>query len=320
MEWLKKVFIDLPSPYYTTSQGAAFLGNALELLDLLEPDSIDLIMTSPPFALQRRKEYQRDWATGAVPPEKYIEWFMAFVPKFHKVLKRTGSLVIHLGGSWNKNSPTKTLYNFELAIAIARSGLFHFIQDFYWFNNAKLPTPAQWVAVKRIRIKDAVDPIWWFAKTTNPKADNRKVLKPYSASMRKLLEKGYKPGKRPSGHDISDKFANDHGGAIPPNLLEIPNTNSNSYYLRACRAAGLKPCPARYPVALPSFFISFLTDPEDLVLDPFGGSNTTGEAAEKLGRRWLCFEICEEYLKGSWFRFLPLLRGNTNPAFQGRKQ
>jgi len=180
---------------------------------------------------------------------------------------------------------------------------FHLAQEFFWYNPSKLPTPAEWVTVRRIRVKDAVDFVWWLSKTPHPSANNRNVLKDYSESMRDLLKKGYKAKLRPSGHDISNNFQRDHGGAIPPNLLVIANTESNSRYLRACREADLKAHPARFPARLPEFFIKFLTQKGDIVLDPFGGSNVTGEVAEKMDRRWLCFELLEEYLKGSKYRF-----------------
>jgi len=287
----------LPSAYYSTPLGSAYLGDALELLSLVEDNSISLIVTSPPFALKRKKEY------GNVDADKYIEWFLPFAKELFRVLRDDGSFVLDIGGSWHPGNPTKTLYNFELLVQLCRNIGFHLAEDFYWFNPAKLPSPAEWVNVRRIRVKDAVDPVWWLSKTQSPKADNRKILKPYSRSMQDLLTRGYKPMLRPSGHDISAKFQNNRGGAIPPNLLTIANTESNSYYLRACRKAGLKPHPARYPIGLPEFFMKFLTDEGDVVLDPFCGSNVTGEGAERLRRRWLAFEISEAYLKSSRFRF-----------------
>ncbi len=108
---------------------------------------------------------------------------------------------------------------------------------------------------------------------------------------------------RPSGHQISEKFSRTHAGAIPPNLLQIANTESNSRYLRACRQAGIKPHPARYPARLPEFFIKMLTEEGDLVVDPFAGSNVTGEVCERLKRRWVAVDIVEDYLQGSRFRF-----------------
>lgn len=282
-------------PYYKTRWGSAYLGDALDLMKHIRKESVNLVMTSPPFALIRKKDY------GNVEADEYVAWFKPFADEILRILTPDGSLVIHIGGSWAKGEAKKTLYNFDLLISLSKK--LTFIQDFYWFNPSKLPTPAEWVTVRRIRVKDAVDPIWWFSQSDKPKADNRRVLKPYSKSMLKLFQEGYKPKLRPSGHQISDKFNRRHEGAIPPNLLRIANTDSNSRYLRMCRKEGIKPNPARYPQGLPRFFIKFLTDRGDKVLDPFGGSNTTGEVAEKLQRKWMCFDIVEEYLKGSMFRF-----------------
>jgi DNA modification methylase len=284
-------------PFYATDYGAAYLGDALIYLRDIERESIDLIVTSPPFALERKKEY------GNVSYEDYVPWFIDFAVEFKRILKNSGSLVIDIGGTWIRGRPTRSLYHFELAIALCKTLGFHLAQEFYWFNPSKLPSPAEWVTVQRIRVKDAVDPVWWLSKTPNPKATNRNVLQPYSDSMKKLLKNGYRAKMRPSGHDISDNFSKDNQGAIPPNLLSFANTDSNSFYLRECRKRGLKPHPARFPHALPEFFINFLTEPGDLVLDPFAGSNITGEVAERLGRRWLAFELALSYLEASKSRF-----------------
>jgi len=186
---------------------------------------------------------------------------------------------------------------------------FKLAQEFFGHNPAKLPSPAEWVTVQRIRVKDSVEYIWWLSKTDRPKADNRKVLNPYSADQKRLIENGYRPKKRPSGHNITDGFAKDHGGSIPSNVLQMGNNDSNGEYLRRCAEAGMAPHPARFPSDLPGFFIKFLTDPSDMVLDPFCGSNVTGATAEALKRRWAGFEIKSEYLDGSRFRF-PLTRSD----------
>ncbi len=287
-------------PLYTTKLGKAYLGNSRELLKGIPDESVNLIMTSPPFALRRKKEY------GNVAASEYVDWFAVFMNDFWRVLTPDGSLVIDIGGSWNRGEPTRSLYHFELLVRLCTK--FHLAQDFYWYNQARLPSPAEWVTVRRIRVKDAVDPVWWVSKNPFPKADNRNVLEEYSESMKALLKHGYRAKKRPSGHDISPHFKVDNGGAIPANFLVIANTESNSYYLTRCREEGIEPHPARFPIGLPSFFIKFLTDKGDTVLDPFAGSNVTGEAAEKLGRKWIVFELNEDYLKASKFRFEKLVR------------
>ena len=285
------------TPYYTQNNGAVYLGDSLELIKFIDDNSINLILTSPPFALTRKKEYGNESA------EKYVEWFLPFAYEFKRVLRNDGSLIIDLGGAYLPGIPVRSIYQYELLVKLCKEVGFFLAQEFYHYNPARLPTPAEWVTIRRIRVKDSVNVVWWLSKTPTPKADNRKVLKPYSQSMKQLLKNGYTAKTRPSGHDISDKFQKDNQGAIPPNLLEIANTESNSVYLRRCKAAGIKTHPARFPQGFAAFFIKFLTDKDDIVLDPFAGSNTTGFVCETLQRRWISFEINEDYLVGSRYRF-----------------
>jgi DNA modification methylase len=288
-------FITSQSPFYATALGEAHLGDSHRIMREIPDASVDLVMTSPPFALTRKKAY------GNMDAHDYVDWFMPFALEVHRILRPTGSFVVDIGGAWRRGVPTRSLYQYELLLRLATK--FEFAQDFFWYNPAKLPGPAEWVTVRRVRVTDAVNPIWWLAKTPNPKASNRRVLRPYSASMKQLLKNGYSAKLRPSGHQISGKFSRDHGGSIPHNLLQIANTESNSSYLRACAEHGLRPHPARFPEALPAFFINFLTEPGDLVLDPFAGSNATGRAAESLLRRWVAIELREPYVIASRFRF-----------------
>ncbi len=285
------------TPYSKTQYGFLVLADCLRYLQEQKSESVDLIVTSPPFGLVRKKDY------GNVESHQYLEWFRPFGKEFARVLKPTGSLVIDIGGAWIPGQPTRSLYHFELAVMLCREIKFNLAQEFFWWNPSKLPTPAEWVTVRRIRVKDAVDIVWWFSPTPWPKASNRRVLSPYSEAMRGLLRSGYRAKLRPSGHDISKKFSWDNGAAIPPNLIAVPNTESNSHYLRYCERNGIKPHPARFPAALPEFFVRMLTDRGDTVLDPFAGSCVTGEVCERLRRKWTCVEMREEYLRGALGRF-----------------
>lgn len=288
-------------PLYRTELGQAFVGDALELLAHIPDSSINLVLTSPPFALRRQKNY------GNVDESEYVEWLKPFGKQVLRVLKDNGSFVIDLGGAYRSGAPSRSLYNFRALISLCDEVGFHLAEDFYWFNPAKLPSPIEWVNKRKIRAKDAVNTIWWLSKTEWPKADVRNVLQPYSNRMKKLManpEDFYTPKKRPSGHDIGANFGKDNGGAIPSNMLSIPNTDSNSAYLRLCNDFGFDRHPARFPEEIPRFFIKLLTEPNDVVLDIFAGSNTTGAAAGSLKRRWLAFEVHHEYLITSAFRFL----------------
>jgi site-specific DNA-methyltransferase (cytosine-N4-specific) len=284
-------------PLYETEAGAAFVGDASQFMTLLPAGSVNLVVTSPPYALHFKKEY------GNVDKQDYVAWFLPFAEQIKRVLTDDGSFVLNIGGSCNPGAPTRSLYHFKLLIALVEELGFHLAQECFWYNPAKLPAPAEWVNVRRIRVKDAVEYVWWLSKTPWPKADNSDVLVPYSPDMLRLIKRGYRAKKRPSGHNITEKFRKNHGGAIPPNLIERGNNESNSDYIKACEAHGVKVHPARFPAALPEFFIKMLTEPGDLVLDPFAGSNTTGRVAEDLSRRWLALELNEDYLRASALRF-----------------
>jgi site-specific DNA-methyltransferase (cytosine-N4-specific) len=277
--------------------------------------SINLAFTSPPYALQFKKEY------GNADKRDYVRWFIPFAKQILRVLKDDGSFVLNIGGSYNEGKPTRSLYHFHVLIALVEEVGFHLAQECFWYNPAKMPMPAEWVTVRRIRIKDSVEYVWWFSKTPWPKACNRRVLKEYSADMLRLSRKGIRPTRRPSGHVIRESFGKiEAGGAIPPNVIEnvlpdepevpVPdvmlrfgNNASNDEYARCSKELGLEMHPARFPAALPNFFTRVLTDEGDTILDPFAGSNTTGVVAEGLRRRWIAMEQVKEYLEASRVRF-----------------
>jgi site-specific DNA-methyltransferase (cytosine-N4-specific) len=295
---------------HATDLGTIYQGNSLAYMHShAEPNSVNLILTSPPFGLVRKKSY------GNEDADAYCDWFRPFAEGFKRVLADDGSLVIDVGGAWKSGTPTRSLYHFKLLVMLCEEYGFHLAQEHYWWNPSKLPSPAEWVNVRRIRVKDAINCVWWLSKTPFPKANNKRILAPYSDSMRVLLKNGYKAKLRPSGHDISSKFSVDNGGSVPPNLLAIANTESNGAYQDHCRDNDIEIHPARFPALLPEYFIRFLTDPGDMVLDPFGGSCITGMVAEALQRQWTCVELSSEYIRGGIGRF----QGDVESAVRGRQ-
>lgn len=295
---------------YKTSFGEALCGDSLELIEKLENNSVDLVVTSPPFALLRQKEY------GNENQEKYVDWLCEFAIKLLPKLKDTGSLVIDLGAAYTKGEPTYSLYQFRFLIKMVDEVGYYLAQPFYWYNINALPAPIEWVNKKKWRAKNSVNTVWWFSKTTRPKADIRKVLIPYSDRMKKLLEKPerfFNEGDvRPSGHTMRNSWTNDNGGAIPSNMLMFSNAGSHSQYLKYCKANKIKVHPARFPKELPEFFIKLCTDENDLVIDIFGGSNTTGKSCEDMRRKWKTFELNKEYLAASSFRFIENIDDSFN--------
>ncbi|MGH9600710.1 MAG: DNA-methyltransferase [Terracidiphilus sp.] len=297
------------SPYFATRLGAAYCGDSLEMLQALQSASVNLVVTSPPYALHFKKAY------GNEHKDRYVEWFLPFAKEILRVLTDDGSFVLNIGGSYNKGTPTRSIYHFKLLIALVEEIGFHLAQECFWYNPAKMPAPAEWVTVRRVRVRDSVEYVWWLSKTPYPKASNLNVLKEYSEDMIRLNRNGVRGTVRPSGHVIRESFGKIHaGGAIPPNVteadLEVPesmmkmgNNAANDLYTKRCKEEGIKIHPARFPALLPKFFIKLLTDPNDLVLDPFAGSLTAGAVAEGLDRRWMAGEAVEEYLKAGTFRF-----------------
>lgn len=308
---------------YQTKYGNLYLGDFVKLFDeILEKqykNKFNLIITSPPFPLNNKKKY------GNLQGSEYYNWFISLSRIFSELLADDGSLVIEIGNSWEAGRPVQSLLHLECLLGLVKneSSNLRLIQEFICYNPSRLPSPAQWVTVNRIRTVDSYTHVWWIAKSDYPKADNAKVLRPYSKEMKKLIrKKTFNAGSRPSEHSISpNAFAKDNGGSIahnlfelesidnhrevrlPHNVLSFANTNSNDQYFRRCREKGIKPHPARMHGGLVNFFIEFLTDQNDLVLDPFAGSNTTGYCAEMLNRRWVTIEANEEYAKDSLIRF-----------------
>jgi DNA modification methylase len=303
-------------PSYTTALGAAYCDDSLNVLRQLRNANaqVNLVVTSPPYALHFQKQYDRSskedynkWAKS-----DYVKWFVQFASEIYELLPEDGSFVLNIGGSYNKGEPTRSLYHYKLLIALVEEIGFSLAQECFWYNPAKMPMPAEWVTVRRIRIRDSVEYVWWLSKTPWPKADNRRVLREYSKDMKRLNSKGLEGTTRPGGYVIRPTWSRvDAGGSIPPNVLEdfaddmlkFGNNAANDVYTLRCKEAGIKPHPARFPAALPEFFIKLLTDEGDLVLDPFAGSNTAGAVAEKLQRRWIAIDKSEEYITTSRYRF-----------------
>lgn len=304
---------------YRTARGVFFQGKAEDVLTspLTKKylGKVDLIFTSPPFPLNRKKKY------GNLQGEEYINWLKGLALTFKKLLKRKGSIVMEVGNSWEPGKPVMSTLALKSLLAFLETGKFHLCQQFIWNNPARLPSPAQWVNVERIRVKDSYTHLWWMSPAERPKADNRRVLIGYSDSMKKLLaSKKYNAGRRPSEHHIGEKsFLTDNQGAIPSNVITLANTQASSDYLGYCRKHDLEPHPARMPIGLPEFFIKFLTNRGGLVLDPFGGSNTTGAAAENLDRKWLAIEPSKDYIRASKGRFKRVFGGRKSKSLRTKK-
>ena len=289
-------------PTYKTNLGLAFNASIEEFILSAKfqelRGTVDLILTSPPYPLVTPKAY------GNRNGDDYKSWLADIMTELKHLLKPKGSLVVEIGNAWDKGQPTMSTLPIETLIQIKNQAELNVCQQFIWNNPNKLPGPATWVNIKRIRVKDAFTHIWWYAPSIDPKANNQKVLTPYGDGMKKLLEtQNYNRGMRPSGQNIGDGFLKGNKGAIPSSVLTYANTKEDPDYRAWCKENGVSQHPARMPEKLAEFFISLTTSKNSLILDPFGGSNTTGRAAENLGRRWVSIERDPEYVLGSKGRF-----------------
>lgn len=329
----------LSCPPNPDAQSCAFdsynVGDSVELLSgslgQQLKGTVQLLLTSPPFPLNDKKRY------GNKMGNEYLEWFSHLATIWSPLLTPTGSIVVELGNAWEPGRPIQSLLPLKAVLSFveAPNADLRLCQEFVCHNPARLPTPAQWVTVEHIRAVDSFTHVWWMSCSDKPKSNTRQVLRPYSSSMKELLAKGtYNAGKRPSGHTIGKtSFLKDNGGSLPHNvlgvdpedpqeainLLSVSNTASTDHFSRRCRELGLTPHPARMSSKLAEFFIRFLTEPGDLVLDPFAGSNTTGACAQKLDRHWISIEVDREYERQAEIRLenpercdQPKVRGGTH--------
>lgn len=226
---------------YRTKLGKLLVGDSVEIsksyLNRYYRNKFQLIITSPPFPLNQKKKY------GNLQGNEYLEWFASLAPVFSELLADDGSLVIEIGNSWEKERPVQSLLHLECLLRLVKNSDLRLIQEFISYNPSRLPSPAQWVTVNRIRTVDSYTHVWWIAKNDYPKADNSNVLRPYSKRMKKLIDtQTFNAGMRPSQHKLSPRaFTKDNGGSIAHNLFELENID------------------ARREVRLPHSVLSFLT-------------------------------------------------------------
>lgn len=288
---------------YRTKHGVMYVGSIEDYLDSSAAEDakgqVQMIFTSPPFPLNRKKKY------GNKTGDDYLKWLSDLAPRLVELLKPDGSIVMELGNAWEPGKPVMSTLALKALLEFQEAADLNLCEQFVCHNPTRLPSPVQWVNVERIRVKDSYTHIWWMSPTERPKADNRKVLRPYSSAMQDLLARGtYNGGPRPSGHHIGKtSFNKDNGGAIPPNVFIHPNNSAKDPYRAYCRQLDLKAHPAPMQLDMVRFFVNFLTDKDDLIFDPFGGSNSTGAIAEEMGRRWAATEPDRDYVRGSKGRF-----------------
>lgn len=288
---------------FSTELGVAILGSCDSVFASIDAP-ISLVVTSPPYPLTTARKY------GNVPESAYVDWICKTIEPVVKNLVPGGSICLNVSNDiWMPGSPERSMYCERLLLALHdRLGL-KLMDRLIWENPQKPPGPFQYASKQRTQLNVGWEPIYWL--TNDPlkvRSNNRRVLQAHTEQHMALIKNGgetrtaqYSDGSyrvRPGS------FGNVTEGKIPRNILKFGHRcASQSLYKRMAKEHGLPAHGAPMPLKLASFLVEFLSEPGDIVADPFGGSFTTALAAERLGRRWLSTEVMVEYVLGGRYRF-----------------
>ena len=254
---------------------AVYQGDCLEVLQTFPSESVDLIVTSPPYADQRTSTY------GGIHPDLYVEWFLPRAAEFKRVLKTSGSFVLNIKEKAVKGE--RHTYVLELIIALRKQGWL-WTEEYVWHKRNCFP--GKWPN----RFRDAWERCLHFTKHRHFKMNQEAVMVPmgdWAQSRLKTLGKNdVVRYDSQVGNAFAKNIANWKGRdrAYPTNVLHLATECGNKKH------------SAAFPIALPSWFIELFTDAGDIVLDPFVGSGTTLEAAAELGRGAIGIDRSEEFV------------------------
>lgn len=248
-----------------------YAGDVRCMLGMLDDNSVDLVVTSPPYAERRKKAY------GGIAVEKYVEWFLPISAELRRVLNPTGSFVLNIKEGTHDGE--RQTYVYELALALCKQGWL-FVDEMIWHKTNPFPTG------NKKRLKDGFERCYHFAKTKKfkffPDAVRTKSTSKWAGDNERRKNKGAHRTTNGSGMNMSRRVVGDL--VRPSNVVTMPSSSINIGH------------PAVFPVGLPEFFIRLMTEEGDVVLDPFMGSGTTALVARGLGRRYVGVELSEEYL------------------------
>ncbi len=273
-------------------ENSVICGDCLQLLRKIPDESINMIITSPPYADQI-KDYGEK--VRKIKPENFLDWFIPRAKELYRVLAPDGSFILNISDKLEGNF--QSLYVFKLVIALCDKVGFHLVRDYIWYNPATPPNVFSRGTMGRT--KKSHEYCFWLSKGDEWIFHMDPIRKPYSKDMQKFLDgkgKGAREDNtRPSRHnfDLSHAWKN-HGGSDPGSVITLGNNASNDNFQKFCREIGIKH-PARFPQQLVEFFLLAGTNERDIVLDPFAGSGTTAVVAQRLNRNWICMDINPDY-------------------------
>ncbi|ACT52093.1 site-specific DNA-methyltransferase [Methylovorus glucosotrophus] len=288
---------------FSTKLGLAILGSCDTVFSRLDTP-IHLCVTSPPYPLASQRAY------GNPNEGDFVDWLCRSIEPVVKNLVNGGSICLNIGNDiFISGSPARSLYQERLLLALHdRLGL-SLMDRLVWHNPSKPPGPVQWASLNRVQLNVAWEPVYWL--TNNPNAvrsDNRRVLQEHTERHLNFIRNGGIKARSSASDGAYIKrigaYSTETLGRIPRNVLTFGHAcQDQRNYKQFAKNVGLPAHGAAMPLSLASFLIEFLSRPDDLVVDPFGGSFSTAKAAEQLGRRWLSTECMIEYVLGASVRF-----------------
>lgn len=282
---------------YRTDDGLALWAHAEDAAAHVEAGSVKLVLTSPPYPVVKR-------AYGRFTVPQWLEWMRHLMLIWRELIDEDGTIAVNLMDVFAGGAPTLSPYVERFTLSTVDDVGLHLAGRMVWHSPSKLGN-IEWTAKRRAVPRNQIEHVLLFSKTAAPCWDiSRMDAPPRSArSARQRQHDAERENRpRPSGLDINEA-AFGAGATLPVNLIVAGGASGSDRYSRRCREHGLEPHPARFPAAVPRQTILLATDRGDVVYDPMAGSNTTGQVAQELGRRWIASEPMLDYLRGSAFRF-----------------
>ena len=236
----------------------------------IEPGSIDLVFTSPPYADLR--DYTK------ISPDNYVGWFMPYAHLIYRVLRENGVFALNIRN--HVVDKARHTYVYELVHLLHKQAGFHLIEDMIWDKVKVLPNP------KGRRPMDVYEFVFVFGKGKDVTWNVDPVRTQYSLRTEQRYNSDVKIRWNSIREDRGNRKLELHPlGAFPKNIVRIPSESNRTGH------------PAPFPVPLAEWFVKAYSNPGDVVYDPFGGGGTTALAAQKHGRKWMLTEIHEEYVQ-----------------------